>query len=126
MALEFHKERSKRIPFLSLKFCPECHNTLLAREDDERHVLMYICRLCEFEKVAESNCVFINIIKKSVEELTYVNPKILSDPSLPRSDEHPCPKCKYPETTYFPTTDRGDTRMFYVCLNLECNFKWFA
>jgi DNA-directed RNA polymerase subunit M/transcription elongation factor TFIIS len=36
-----------------------------------------------------------------VDELTQIVPDVIGDPTLPRSEDHPCPKCKHREAVFF-------------------------
>lgn len=50
-----------------------------------------------------------------------------SDPTLPRTNKRPCPKCRHPEAVFFQTHDRRrDTPMTlnFVCCNPACNHVW--
>lgn len=36
-----------------------------------------------------------------VDELTNIVSDVIGDPTLPRSEDHPCPKCKHREAVFF-------------------------
>ena len=36
-----------------------------------------------------------------VDELTNIVADVIGDPTLPRSEDHPCPKCKHREAVFF-------------------------
>ncbi len=36
-----------------------------------------------------------------VDELTQIVADVIGDPTLPRSEDHPCPKCKHREAVFF-------------------------
>ena len=39
--------------------------------------------------------------EKCLRLISYNFPDVISDPTLPRSDDHPCPKCKHREAVFF-------------------------
>lgn len=39
-------------------------------------------------------------------ELTHIVSDVTSDPTLPRSEDHPCPKCKHRESVFFQAQTR--------------------
>ncbi|KAL1059696.1 hypothetical protein V6Z11_1Z015700 [Gossypium hirsutum] len=41
----------------TMKFCRECNNILYPKEDREQKILLYACRNCDHQEVAENNCV---------------------------------------------------------------------
>ena len=41
-----------------------------------------------------------------VDELTNIVSDVIEDPGLPRSDDHPCPKCKHREAVFFQVRTR--------------------
>ena len=53
---------------------------------------MYSCRNCAYQVLAENNCIYVNKILHEVDELTQINPDVATDPTLPRSEDHQCPK----------------------------------
>ena len=56
--------------------------------------------LCVLQ-IAENNCIYVNKIMHEVDELTNIVADVITDPTLPRSEEHPCPKCKHKEAVFF-------------------------
>ena len=40
-------------------------------------------------------------IMHEVDELTNIVADVIGDPTLPRSEDHPCPKCKHREAVFF-------------------------
>ncbi|KAJ2266182.1 DNA-directed RNA polymerase II core subunit rpb9, partial [Coemansia sp. RSA 2524] len=42
----------------SIKFCHECSNMLYPRVNPEFRQLMFACRNCSFEEIADNSCVF--------------------------------------------------------------------
>ena len=45
-----------------------------------------------------------------VDELTNIVADVIGDPTLPRSEDHPCPKCKHREAVFF------QVRNFYISI----------
>ena len=79
----------------------ECNNMLYPKEDKENKVLMYACRNCDYKQLADSYCIYVNKIMHEVDEITQIVPDVIGDPTLPRSEDHPCPKCKHREAVFF-------------------------
>lgn len=52
-------------------------------------------------QLADSSCIYVNKIMHEVDELTQIVPDVIGDPTLPRSEDHPCPKCKHREAVFF-------------------------
>ena len=82
-------------------FFQECQNMLYPKEDKENKVLMYACRNCDYKQIADNNCIYVNKIMHEVDELTNIVADVIGDPTLPRSEDHPCPKCKHREAVFF-------------------------
>ena len=78
---------------------------LYPKEDKENKVLMYACRNCDYKQIADNNCIYVNKIMHEVDELTNIVADVIGDPTLPRSEDHPCPKCKHREAVFFQVTE---------------------
>lgn len=60
-------------------------------------------------------------------ELTHIVADVISDPTLPRTEEHPCPKCNHREAVFFQAQTRRaeeEMRLYYVCTNQHCSHRW--
>merc|ERR1712012_1483179 len=113
--------------FVGIRFCQECQNMLYPKEDKENKVLMYACRNCDYKQIADNNCIYVNKIMHEVDELTNIVADVIGDPTLPRSEDHPCPKCKHREAVFFQAESRkaeDDMRLYYVCTNVHCCHRW--
>ncbi|KAJ9575345.1 hypothetical protein L9F63_025704, partial [Diploptera punctata] len=113
--------------FVGIRFCQECNNMLYPKEDKENKVLLYACRNCDYKQVADSNCIYVNKIMHEIDELTHIVSDVISDPTLPRSDDHPCPKCNHREAVFFQAQTRRaeeEMRLYYVCTNAHCAHRW--
>lgn len=111
--------------YVGIQFCQECNNMLYPREDKNNKVLMYACRNCDYKQLADSNCVYVNKIMHEVDELTHINPDVVSDPTLPRTKDHMCPKCNHREAVFFQGQTRRaeeEMRLYYVCTS--CKHRW--
>ncbi|OWR50129.1 DNA-directed RNA polymerase 2 subunit RPB9 [Danaus plexippus plexippus] len=98
---------------------------LYPREDKNNKVLQYACRNCDYKQLADSNCVYVNKIMHEVDELTHINPDVVSDPTLPRTKDHVCPKCNHREAVFFQGQTRRaeeEMRLYYVCTS--CKHRW--
>ncbi|KAL5473110.1 hypothetical protein EMCRGX_G027556 [Ephydatia muelleri] len=78
--------------FVGIQFCQECNNMLYPKEDKENKKLLYACRNCDFSQPATNHCVYVNKITHEVNELTQIVAEVTQDPTLPRTEDHPCPR----------------------------------
>ena len=85
---------------------------LYPKEDKDNRVLLYACRNCDYRQLADSNCVYVNKIMHEVDEITNIVTDVTGDPTLPRSNERPCPECRHREAVFFQVTAK-------IC-RLEC------
>ncbi|KAJ1761611.1 DNA-directed RNA polymerase II core subunit rpb9 [Coemansia sp. RSA 1822] len=111
----------------SIKFCHECSNMLYPRVNPEFRQLMFACRNCSFEEIADNSCVFRHEVLHTPSEKTMVITDLGSDPTLPRTNDVPCPKCNGSQAVYFQSQSRhAETRMtlYYVCCNTKCQHRW--
>ena len=44
----------------SLHFCSECNNLLYPKADPQRRIMVYACRICEYDEIGENKCVYRN------------------------------------------------------------------
>ncbi|KAJ3731550.1 hypothetical protein DFJ43DRAFT_1079412 [Lentinula guzmanii] len=44
----------------SLQFCSECNNLLYPKADPHRRIMVFACRICQYEEASESKCVYRN------------------------------------------------------------------
>jgi len=119
--------RSDGPGFVGIKFCQECNNMLYPKEDKENRVLLYSCRNCDYQQVADNNCIYVNKITHEVDELTQIVADVTADPTLPRTEEHSCPKCQHRESVFFQAYSRradDEMKLYYVCTNTNCNHRW--
>merc|ERR1712130_990830 len=70
-------------------------------EDKDNKVLLYACRNCDYRQLADSCCVYVNKIMHEVDEITNIVTDVTGDPTLPRSNERPCPECRHREAVFF-------------------------
>uniref|UniRef100_A0A1I7T2N8 DNA-directed RNA polymerase subunit n=1 Tax=Caenorhabditis tropicalis TaxID=1561998 RepID=A0A1I7T2N8_9PELO len=111
--------------FVGIKFCPECNNMLYPREDKESRVLMYSCRNCEHREVAANPCIYVNKLVHEIDELTQIVTDIVHDPTLPKTEEHPCPMCHKSKAVFFQAQTKKaeeEMRLYYVCSH--CKHRW--
>ena len=103
--------------FVGTKFCRECNNMLYPKEDKKERRLLYSCRNCDHQEYAENPCIYVNKITHEVDELTQIVSDVISDPTLPRTSEHPCPRCHRTPAVFFQAHSRqSDDKMtlYYV------------
>ena len=104
---------------MGIRFCQECNNMLYPKEDKDNRVLLYACRNCDYRQLADSNCVYVNKIMHEVDEITNIVTDVTGDPTLPRSNERPCPECRHREAVFFQVTPEFvEIRPEFVSLNL--------
>ncbi|RCV18842.1 hypothetical protein SETIT_3G335700v2 [Setaria italica] len=85
----------------TMKFCRECNNILYPKEDREQKVLLYACRNCDHQEVADNNCVYRNVVHHSAGEFTQVLQDVAGDPTLPRTKDVRCAVCGHGEAVFF-------------------------
>ncbi|KAM7257961.1 hypothetical protein ACFE04_013702 [Oxalis oulophora] len=85
----------------TMKFCRECNNILYPKDDKEQKILLYACRNCDHQEIAENNCVYRNVVHHSVSERTQVLQDVTSDPTLPRTKTVRCQRCDHGEAVFF-------------------------
>ncbi|PWN41038.1 putative DNA-directed RNA polymerase II 14.5 kDa polypeptide [Ceraceosorus guamensis] len=110
-----------------LAYCFDCSNLLYPKVDRTNHVLLYACRNCSYWVEAEETKVWSNDLMSVQKEQQGVVDGLPQDPTLPRTHEHPCPRCGHSEAVFFQ--DQGKrihNRMilFYVCA--DCNHTFHA
>lgn len=108
---------------------------LYPREDKEHRQLMYACRNCDHKQIADNPCIYVNKLVHEVEwvfcrcirdefflrcitffsELTQICADVVHDPTLPKTEDHPCPKCGGNQAVFF----QAQTRRAEVCLRLK-------
>ncbi|KAK1627499.1 hypothetical protein QYE76_001814 [Lolium multiflorum] len=110
----------------AMKFCRECNNILYPKEDRDQKALLFACRNCDHQEVADNNCVYRNIVHHSAGEFTQVLQDVAGDPTLPRTKEVRCAVCGHGEAVFFQATARGEEGMtlFFVCCNPSCGHRW--
>eukprot|EP00898_Chlorokybus_atmophyticus_P004640 jgi/Chlat1/5177/Chrsp33S05164 len=110
----------------TMRFCRECNNMLYPREEKERKVLLYACRICDHTEAADNNCVYRNEIHHSEDERTQILQDVSADPTLPRTKDVKCVKCGHREAVFFQATSRSEEGMtlFFVCCNANCGHRW--
>ncbi|KAK4775804.1 hypothetical protein SAY87_023765 [Trapa incisa] len=117
---------SEFLKMSTMKFCRECNNILYPKEDREQKILLYACRNCDHQEVADNFCVYRNEIHHSVGERTQVLQDVAADPTLPRTKTVRCAACNHGEAVFFQATARGEEGMtlFFVCCNPNCGHRW--
>ncbi|EXB55730.1 DNA-directed RNA polymerase II subunit [Morus notabilis] len=107
-------------------FFQHSNNILYPKEDRDQKILLYACRNCDHQEVADNNCVYRNEIHHSVGERTQVLQDVAADPTLPRTKSVRCAQCNHGEAVFFQATARGEEGMtlFFVCCNPNCGHRW--
>ena len=113
--------------FVGIRFCQECNNMLYPKEDKENRVLLYACRNCDYRQLADSSCIYVNRIMHEVNEISNIIIDVVQDPTMPRSEDHPCPRCRHRESVFFQSDTKkaaAEMRLYYVCTSPGCNHRW--
>ncbi|KAM5146716.1 DNA-directed RNA polymerase II subunit RPB9 [Mantella aurantiaca] len=113
--------------FVGIRFCQECNNMLYPKEDKENRILLYACRNCDYQQEADNCCIYVNKITHEVDELTQIIADVSQDPTLPRTEDHPCSKCGHKEAVFFQShSARAEDamRLYYVCTAPHCGHRW--
>nr|XP_031363503.1 DNA-directed RNA polymerase II subunit RPB9 [Lonchura striata domestica] len=99
--------------FVGIRFCQECNNMLYPKEDKENRILLYALTPI--------------ITWWSFGELTQIIADVSQDPTLPRTEDHPCQKCGHKEAVFFQShSARAEDamRLYYVCTAPHCGHRW--
>ncbi|KAL0903175.1 hypothetical protein M5K25_027532 [Dendrobium thyrsiflorum] len=109
-----------------MRFCRECNNLLYPKEEKQQKILLYACRNCDHEEVADSFCVYRNFIDHEISEFTQTLQDVTADPTLPRTKSVKCAACGHPEVVFLQATTGGDEGMtlIFVCCNPNCDHRW--
>jgi DNA-directed RNA polymerase II subunit RPB9 len=86
------------------------------------------CKICSYTCDADSAVVYVNKMKKDAENrLDMLDTDMASDPTLPRTFDTRCPKCKGKEAVFFMSRSGGkdsDMGLVFLCANDACLHKW--
>ncbi|EKM57318.1 uncharacterized protein PHACADRAFT_160812 [Phanerochaete carnosa HHB-10118-sp] len=108
----------------SLHFCSECNNLLYPKADPDRRIMVYACRICDFDEPGENKLVYRNDLLTVTKEQVGVTHDLPTDTTLAHA-KMVCPKCGNDDAVYFQDqSKRRETRMilFYVCT--KCNHSY--
>uniref|UniRef100_UPI003AAFD0B2 complement C1q and tumor necrosis factor-related protein 9B-like n=1 Tax=Centroberyx gerrardi TaxID=166262 RepID=UPI003AAFD0B2 len=86
-----------------------------------------VCRNCDYQQEADNSCIYVNKITHEVDELTQIIADVSQDPTLPRTEDHPCPKCGHKEAVFFQSHSmkaEDAMRLYYVCTAPHCGHRW--
>ncbi|XP_026571132.1 DNA-directed RNA polymerase II subunit RPB9 [Pseudonaja textilis] len=102
--------------FVGIRFCQECNNMLYPKEDKENRILLYAS-----PRSPQPTRYF------AFSELTQIIADVSQDPTLPRTEDHPCQKCGHKEAVFFQShSARAEDamRLYYVCTAPHCGHRW--
>ncbi|GJE93064.1 DNA-directed RNA polymerase II subunit RPB9 [Phanerochaete sordida] len=108
----------------SLHFCSECNNLLYPKADAERRIMVYACRICDFDEASDNGIVYRNDLLTVTKEQVGVTHDLMTDTTLAHS-KMVCPQCGHDDAVIFQDqSKRKETRMilFYVCT--KCNHSY--
>ncbi|TBT98269.1 subunit Rpb9 of DNA-directed RNA polymerase II [Hamiltosporidium tvaerminnensis] len=111
---------------MNQEFCKECHNMLYPKEDKTEKKLYMACRNCEHFEDAKSYRVYYDRMTKVKDDAYSTHSKdLVSDPTLPRTNLAPCPKCNRRDACYFQKRDRQQEVALTVCfVCCSCFHSW--
>ncbi|WOL12453.1 DNA-directed RNA polymerases II, IV and V subunit 9A-like isoform X2 [Canna indica] len=111
---------------LPLLLCFFSNNVLYPREDREQRLLLFACRNCDHQEIAEDLCVYEMKIDHSVSKRSQVLRDEAADPALPRTRNIRCSNCNHPEAVFFQAPSKGEEGMalFFICCNPNCGHRW--
>ena len=108
------------------RFCPQCGNMWLPREEKTPQTLLLACRNCGYEEPAHTGKVYENRIAKEVStRLDTIHKDIVEDPTLQRSYDVNCDNCGHNEAVLFQAESgvtAASLSLIFVCCN--CGHKW--
>nr|XP_046149396.1 DNA-directed RNA polymerase II subunit RPB9-like [Oncorhynchus gorbuscha] len=115
--------------FVGIRFCQECYNNnmLYPKEDKENRILLYACRNCDHQQEADNSCIHVNKISHSLSPLSQIIADVFQDPTLPQTEDHPCPKCGHKVAVFFQSHSmkaEDVMRVYYVCTAPHCGHRW--
>ncbi|KAJ0988496.1 hypothetical protein J5N97_006852 [Dioscorea zingiberensis] len=84
----------------------DSNNILYPKENKEQKTLLFACRNCEHQEVADNHCVYRNEVQHSAGERTQVLQDVAADPTLPRTKTIRCTRCNHPEVVFFQAYDQ--------------------
>ncbi|XP_067275427.1 DNA-directed RNA polymerase II subunit RPB9 isoform X1 [Pseudorasbora parva] len=119
--------RSAAATHMNLSPSHHSNNMLYPKEDKENRILLYACRNCDYQQEADNSCIYVNKITHEVDELTQIIADVAQDPTLPRTEDHPCPKCGHKEAVFFQSHSmkaEDAMRLYYVCTAPHCGHRW--
>ncbi|KAF8152956.1 hypothetical protein B0H34DRAFT_721617 [Crassisporium funariophilum] len=108
----------------SLHFCQECNNLLYPKADEQRRIMVYGCRICQYDEIVENKLVYRNDLLTVTKEQVGVTTDLGADATLAHSNIS-CPKCGHDDAViYQDQSKRKETRMilFFVCT--KCNHSF--
>ncbi|CAA7263261.1 unnamed protein product [Cyclocybe aegerita] len=115
----------------SLHFCQECNNLLYPKADPHRRIMVYACRICQYDEMVENKCVYRNDLLTVTKEQVGITTDLGADPTLAHSRDNAslsnivCPQCGNDDAVHFQDqSKRKETRMilFFVCA--KCNYAF--
>ena len=82
----------------------------------------YCGSVCFSFQEADNPCVYVNKISHDIDELTQIIGDVIVDPTLPRTEDHPCNKCGHKEAVFF----QSQTRRAQVCFLVLFTSVWLT
>lgn len=113
-----------------LKFCPDCNNILYTKPDTQKLQLMFLCRQCDYSRMADPNSFSENCVNRTTynfqgKDDIIISPLIVKDPTLGRTTHWTCVRCGWNKAAFFQLPERvnDDAMMLvFVCCNQGCGY----
>jgi len=108
----------------SLHFCQECNNLLYPKADAQRRIIVYACRICQYNEIVENQLVYRNDLLTVTKEQVGITTDLGADATLAHSNI-PCPQCGHDDAVFYQDqSKRKETRMilFFVCVTCNHSF----
>ncbi|XP_074423390.1 DNA-directed RNA polymerase II subunit RPB9 isoform X2 [Larus michahellis] len=96
--------------FVGIRFCQECAATATTSK-----------------RLTTAASMSTRSPTKWSDELTQIIADVSQDPTLPRTEDHPCQKCGHKEAVFFQShSARAEDamRLYYVCTAPHCGHRW--
>ena len=114
----------------NVKFCFECKNLMIPKEDKDNKRLIYVCRNCpaylDTTEVAENMCVYSDNVSHDAFDLKHVPSEVIYDPTMGRTNNHECPGCHQRDVVFFQgtgTAGEKSMRLYFVCVRCKEKFS---
>lgn len=108
-----------------MKFCPYDSSMLYPREDSASKKLKYACKLCAHTEATSHNLIYRNRLRQGASDvLSNVNPNMIDDPTMSRSNKIECKECGGKDAVFFQSVMGGHDSLPLILICVQCGNKW--